>query len=230
MRCRSLDRIQIRLPDSGDLWWSSVARPAVPANPTGNRSREKHCPCPCPCSAATRAPGCARQLYFLECPKSGRELRAQPRWHRRIAAAHQPLGRHSSAAAPVDRPPCRRPRLRRRPRRAMPQATRHPPERRLGRLLPRECRGPGRGRAQRRPLIVCAERLRSNGIIEGREWGRLAARAVVVTRVRVAGAVARLSRQLWRRGRRTSVLPRPEGGRPTFDRAGAQGAEGPVLP
>ena len=62
-----------------------------------------------------------RSVAALEAPD---ELRAQPRWHRRLAAAGQPLGRHPAAAARVDRPPRERPRLPRRPRRALPQAAR----------------------------------------------------------------------------------------------------------
>ena len=51
----------------------------------------------------------------------------------------------------------------------------------------------------------------------GREGVAFGARVVVLRRVRLVGAIARLSQPFWRRGRRTSVLPPVDVGRPTFD-------------
>src|SRR4051812_30749525 len=57
-----------------------------------------------------------------------------------------------------------------------------------------------------------------NSITDGKRGGRrFAARAVVLRCVRLGARSARVSQHFPHPGRRTSVLPPAEGGRPTFD-------------
>ena len=59
-----------------------------------------------------------------------------------------------------------------------------------------------------------------NSITEGRGGGRRFRRASPSSDAGVLGVQARVCRNtMWSRARRTSVLPRSDGGRPTFDRA-----------